>query len=283
MVDNERPDGRDRAVRRPDAAEAGRRARRRRRAAARHAARVDRTWPRTAAASATCSRSLASAARRYGVAHSRDEALRIAEQLGYPLLVRPSFVLGGRAMQIVYDGDELATTCSTAVSASAEHPVLIDKFLEDAIEVDVDAVCDGEDVFIGAIMQHVEEAGIHSGDSSCVIPSLSLGEGTLEQVRSQTTQLALALGRQGPAERAVRLPELRALRARGQPARLAHGAVRQQGYRRAARQARDARDPRRAAGRLRPPRARARARQRQGGRAARSTASRAPTRAWARR
>ena len=85
----------------------------------------------------------------------------------------------------------------TAVSVSPEHPVLIDKFLEDAIEVDVDAVCDGEDVYIGAVMQHVEEAGVHSGDSACVIPSISLGEGTLEQVRRQTRQLALGLGVKG--------------------------------------------------------------------------------------
>ncbi len=133
----------------------------------------------------------------YGVATDGEEALQIAERLGYPLLVRPSFVLGGRAMQIVYDGEELAGYMRTAVSASPDHPVLIDTFLEDAIEVDVDAVCDGHDVYIGAIMQHVEEAGIHSGDSSCVIPSLSLGEGTLERVRKQTTQLALALGVKG--------------------------------------------------------------------------------------
>jgi carbamoyl-phosphate synthase large subunit len=133
----------------------------------------------------------------YGVATSVAEALLIGERLGFPLLVRPSFVLGGRAMQIVYGADELAQYMQTAVSTSPDHPVLIDKFLEDAIEVDVDAVCDGEEVYIGAIMQHVEEAGVHSGDSSCVIPSISLGEGTLEQVRRQTTQLALALGVKG--------------------------------------------------------------------------------------
>ncbi|MGO8684719.1 MAG: carbamoyl-phosphate synthase large subunit [Thermoleophilia bacterium] len=133
----------------------------------------------------------------YGIATSIAEALLIGDRLSFPLLVRPSFVLGGRAMQIVYDADELAHYMQTAVSASPDHPVLIDKFLEDAIEVDVDAVCDGEEVYVGAIMQHVEEAGVHSGDSSCVIPSISLGEGTLEQVRRQTTQLALALGVKG--------------------------------------------------------------------------------------
>jgi carbamoyl-phosphate synthase large subunit len=111
--------------------------------------------------------------------------------------VRPSFVLGGRAMQIVYSAEELDEHLQKAATASAEHPLLIDKFVEDAIEVDVDALSDGTDVYVAAVMQHVEEAGIHSGDSACVIPSLSLGEGTLEQVRSQTRRLALALGVKG--------------------------------------------------------------------------------------
>jgi carbamoyl-phosphate synthase large subunit len=130
----------------------------------------------------------------YGVASSVEEAIASAERIGYPALVRPSYVLGGRAMEIVYNADELAQYMQTAVNASPDHPVLIDKFLEDAIEVDVDAVCDGTETYVGAIMQHVEEAGIHSGDSSCVIPSISLGEGTLEQVRKQTAQLAESLG-----------------------------------------------------------------------------------------
>jgi carbamoyl-phosphate synthase large subunit len=133
----------------------------------------------------------------YGVARTADEAPAIAARVGYPLLVRPSYVLGGRAMQIVYNDDELAAYMTTAVSVSAERPVLIDEFLEDAIEVDVDAVSDGERVYVAAIMQHVEEAGVHSGDSSCVLPSLSLGEGTLDQVRRQTTTLARALGVKG--------------------------------------------------------------------------------------
>jgi carbamoyl-phosphate synthase large subunit len=100
-------------------------------------------------------------------------------------------------MRIVYGPGDLSQYMSSAVSVSAQRPVLIDQFLEDAIEVDVDAVCDGEDVYVGAVMQHVEEAGVHSGDSACVIPSLSLGEGTLEQVRKQTRRLALALGVRG--------------------------------------------------------------------------------------
>ena len=133
----------------------------------------------------------------YGLASTAVEAAAVAERVGYPLLVRPSYVLGGRAMRIVYGPGELDEYMSTAVSVSPEHPVLIDKFLEDAIEVDVDAVCDGEDAYVGAVMQHVEEAGVHSGDSACVIPSISLGEGTLEQVRKQTRQLALGLGVKG--------------------------------------------------------------------------------------
>ncbi len=133
----------------------------------------------------------------YGLATSAAEAATVADEIGFPLLVRPSYVLGGRAMEIVYGPDELARYMERAVDVSPGHPVLLDRFLEDAIEVDVDAVCDGEDVYIGAVMQHVEEAGVHSGDSACVIPSLSLGEGTLEQVRRQTRALALALGVKG--------------------------------------------------------------------------------------
>ena len=133
----------------------------------------------------------------YGLAMTAAEAAAVADRVGYPLLVRPSYVLGGRAMQIVYGAAELEHYMTTAASISPEHPVLIDKFLEDAIEVDVDAICDGDDVYVGAVMQHVEEAGVHSGDSACVIPSISLGEGTLEQVRKQTKQLALGLGVRG--------------------------------------------------------------------------------------
>ena len=129
----------------------------------------------------------------YGIARDADEAREIAERIGFPLLVRPSFVLGGRAMRIAYTMEELLACTETAVDASLEHPVLIDRFLEDAIEVDVDALSDGESVYVAAIMQHVEEAGVHSGDSACVIPSVSLGEGILEDVRRQTSRLAQAL------------------------------------------------------------------------------------------
>jgi carbamoyl-phosphate synthase large subunit len=133
----------------------------------------------------------------YGLAGTAAEARAVGDEIGYPLLVRPSYVLGGRAMEIVYTAAELEQYMATAVAVSPGRPVLIDRFLEDAIEVDVDAVADGETVYVGAVMQHVEEAGVHSGDSACVIPSISLGEGTLEKVRRQTTQLALALGVKG--------------------------------------------------------------------------------------
>ncbi|HOT23456.1 MAG TPA: carbamoyl-phosphate synthase large subunit [Thermoleophilia bacterium] len=133
----------------------------------------------------------------YGLATTADEAAKVADEIGFPVLVRPSYVLGGRAMEIVYTHDELVRYMESAARVSPDHPVLIDRFLEDAIEVDVDALSDGEDVYVGAVMQHVEEAGVHSGDSACVIPSLSLGEGTLEQVRRQTRQLAVALGVRG--------------------------------------------------------------------------------------
>ncbi len=128
-----------------------------------------------------------------GTAFSYQEALEVAKDIGYPLVVRPSYVLGGRAMEIVYSEDMLEGYIKNAVKASPEHPVLIDKFLEDAIEVDVDAVCDGTDVFIGAIMEHIEEAGIHSGDSACVIPPYTLSAGLLATVEGYTRRLAKSL------------------------------------------------------------------------------------------
>lgn len=128
-----------------------------------------------------------------GTATSYEEAKEITRQIGYPVLVRPSYVLGGRAMEIVYDEQALEGFMLSAVEASPEHPVLIDKFLEDAIEVDVDGVADGEACIICGIMEHIEEAGIHSGDSACAIPPYSLSEGMLEEIKRNTYALAKEL------------------------------------------------------------------------------------------
>jgi carbamoyl-phosphate synthase large subunit len=130
----------------------------------------------------------------YGVATSAAQALDAAEQVGYPLLVRPSYVLGGRAMELCYSTEQLAAYLEANVKADPQHPLLLDRFLEDAIEVDVDALCDGTDVNVAGIMQHVEEAGVHSGDSACVIPPMSLGEQMLDEIRETTRRIALELG-----------------------------------------------------------------------------------------
>jgi carbamoyl-phosphate synthase large subunit len=130
----------------------------------------------------------------YGTALSADEAAVIAADVGFPLLVRPSYVLGGRAMEICYSTEDLSAYLKANVKADQEHPLLLDRFLENAIEVDVDALADGEDVHVAGIMQHVEEAGVHSGDSACVIPPMSLGEEMLEEIRATTKRIALELG-----------------------------------------------------------------------------------------
>jgi len=130
-------------------------------------------------------------------ATSVEEAIEKAEHIGYPVVVRPSFVLGGRAMEIVYSRGMLERYMSLAVEASPERPVLIDKFLDDAVEVDVDAISDGERCVIGGIMEHIEEAGVHSGDSACVLPAFSLAEGEIEEITSQTKALAAELGVKG--------------------------------------------------------------------------------------
>src|SRR5262249_1773227 len=129
-----------------------------------------------------------------GIASTRDEALVVAEKLGYPVLVRPSYVLGGRGMRIVYERRELEDWLAREALVALEEPVLLDKFLEGALEVDVDAVADGETVLVGAVMEHIEEAGIHSGDSTCVIPPFTLGESTVAEVRAITATLARAIG-----------------------------------------------------------------------------------------
>ena len=140
---------------------------------------------------------LAIAAPPHGEARTIEEARVIAARIGFPVVVRPSYVLGGRAMEIVYDADDLETFVRTAADASPEHPVLVDRFLEGAIEVDVDAVCDGSDVFIGAVMEHIEEAGVHSGDSSCQIPPATLSDEELDEIEDITRRLARRLGVQG--------------------------------------------------------------------------------------
>jgi len=125
-----------------------------------------------------------------GIATNREEAVRVADRIGYPVVVRPSFVLGGRAMEIVYDQEDLEFYINTAARVSPGKPILIDRFLEDAVEIDVDAVSDGTDTVIGGIMEHIEEAGVHSGDSACVLPSISLTPETLNQIKSYTMALA---------------------------------------------------------------------------------------------
>jgi len=129
----------------------------------------------------------------YGIALALDEAARVAEQVGYPVLVRPSYVLGGRSMEIVYHRQGLEEYIRRTADVSWEHPILIDSFLEDAYEFDVDALCDGQEVLLGGIMQHIEEAGIHSGDSACVLPPYFMPADALEKIRAYTRTLALEL------------------------------------------------------------------------------------------
>ncbi len=132
-----------------------------------------------------------------GLARTKEESYVIAQRLGYPVLVRPSFVLGGRGMRIVYSEDELKQYMDLAVSVSNNAPVLIDKFLDQAVELDVDAICDGVDVYIGSVMQHIEEAGIHSGDSACSLPPVNLSKEMIDKVEQQTKTIALGLGVRG--------------------------------------------------------------------------------------
>jgi carbamoyl-phosphate synthase large subunit len=134
---------------------------------------------------------------RYGMATSFAAAKRIADEIGYPVLVRPSYVLGGRGMEIVYDEDSLAGYIARATEVTPEHPVLVDRFLDDAIEIDVDALCDGDDVFLGGVMEHIEEAGIHSGDSSCALPPITLGRTDLAAIRRSTAAIAHGIGVRG--------------------------------------------------------------------------------------
>ena len=134
---------------------------------------------------------------KYGIAFSINEAIKIANRISFPVLVRPSYVLGGRGMEIVYNENDLKEFVAKAALVSGDHPILIDAFLEDAFEFDVDAICDGKEVHISGIMQHIEEAGIHSGDSSCVVPAYNLPVKLREKIISYTKKLALSLNTQG--------------------------------------------------------------------------------------
>ncbi len=133
----------------------------------------------------------------FGTATSFEEARQVAADIGYPVLVRPSYVLGGRGMEIVYDEQTLEDYIARATELSTEHPVLVDRFLDNAIEIDVDALCDGEEVYLGGVMEHIEEAGIHSGDSACALPPMTLGENVIDKVRQSTVALAHGIGVKG--------------------------------------------------------------------------------------
>jgi carbamoyl-phosphate synthase large subunit len=126
-------------------------------------------------------------------ARTEEDAVRLADEVGFPLVVRPSYVLGGRAMEVVFSEDDLRAYMTHAVQVSNDSPVLLDRFLDLAIEVDVDAICDGKDVYVGGIMEHVEQAGVHSGDSGCSLPPNSLGPELQAQIKEQTRRMALAL------------------------------------------------------------------------------------------
>ncbi|MCC3269134.1 carbamoyl-phosphate synthase large subunit [Arthrobacter gengyunqii] len=132
-----------------------------------------------------------------GTAVSFDDAQKIADEIGYPVLVRPSYVLGGRGMEIVYDEANLSRYIANATEITPDHPVLVDRFLEDAIEIDVDALFDGTDLYVGGIMEHIEEAGIHSGDSACVLPPITLGTDVVDRVREATRIIAAGVGVRG--------------------------------------------------------------------------------------
>ncbi len=134
---------------------------------------------------------------KHGMATSFEDAREIAAEVGYPVLVRPSYVLGGRGMEIVYDDEALSGYIERATAISPEHPVLVDRFIDDAVEIDVDALYDGEELFLGGVMEHIEEAGIHSGDSSCALPPITLGDAEVRRIRTATEAIARGVGVRG--------------------------------------------------------------------------------------
>ncbi|MFV0534096.1 MAG: carbamoyl-phosphate synthase large subunit [Cumulibacter sp.] len=134
---------------------------------------------------------------KHGMATSYTEAKAIADEIGYPVLVRPSYVLGGRGMEIVYDDESLESYIARATAVSPEHPVLVDRFLEDAVEIDVDALYDGVDLYLGGVMEHIEEAGVHSGDSACALPPITLGTSEIDRIRESTLAIAAGVGVRG--------------------------------------------------------------------------------------
>ncbi len=134
---------------------------------------------------------------RYGMAQSATQAVEIAHRIGYPVLVRPSYVLGGRGMEIVYDDAALTGYIERATFITPQQPVLVDRFLDDAIEIDVDALYDGTELYLGGVMEHIEEAGIHSGDSACTLPPITLGTDVIDRIRTATEAIARGVGVRG--------------------------------------------------------------------------------------
>ena len=234
---------RDRAARRSDAAQAHARARGGGRDDSRHVARLDRHRGGPPALRADRARARARAAAERHGDERRGGARQSPSASAIPVLVRPSYVLGGRAMQIVYDAASLRALLRDAPRACPRSgPCSIDRFLEDAFEADVDAISDGKHVVIGGMMQHIEDAGIHSGDSACVLPPYLIGEKRHETMREQTDRAGEGARRRRADQRAVRDQGRRRVRARGESARQPHDSVRVEGDRRAARVARGARD-----------------------------------------
>ena len=162
------------------------------------------TSPRSAARSAGCSPRPGCSRRSTARRSSFDEAQAIADEVGYPVLVRPSYVLGGRGMEIVYDEAMLAAYIDRATQISPEHPVLVDRFLDDAVEIDVDALYDGDELYLGGVMEHIEEAGIHSGDSACALPPITLGRADIDRIRTVHRGDRPRGRRARPAQRPVR-------------------------------------------------------------------------------